>query len=269
MTVTQHVNARTVWISDVHLGFKDCKVDYLYKFLSSLNCETLYLVGDIVDLWSLKKRIYWPQEHYHILLKLYELADKGTRVIYIPGNHDDPMRRFAGQKFGPIEIALEHEFKTADGKRFWVLHGDAVDAYMKYDWLKRMTGDFAYNVLLFINRWGNRIRRLFGMPYFSLAGQIKDNIQGARAAITRYKKQVIKEARKREYDGVICGHIHRADLDDSSGIVYANTGDWIESCTALTEDFSGKLRLLHYVDRVEWKEPARPASEAEGELDAA
>ncbi|WP_018014233.1 UDP-2,3-diacylglucosamine diphosphatase [Teredinibacter turnerae] len=270
MTVSQHVNARTVWISDVHLGFKDCKVDYLYKFLSSVQCDTLYLVGDIVDLWSLKKRIYWPQEHYHILLKLYELPDKGTRVIYIPGNHDDPMRRFAGQKFGPIEIAIEHEYTSVSGKKYWILHGDAVDAYMKYDWLKRMTGDAAYNLLLFINRWGNRFRRLAGMPYFSLAGQIKDNIHGARAAIERYKKQVIREAKKRHYDGVICGHIHRADLDTSDNFVYANTGDWIESCTALTEDYAGNLHLLHCVDRVELKASDRGVLEGnDGELDAA
>lgn len=269
MAIANHVNARTVWISDVHLGFKDCKADFLYKLLSSLHCDTLYLVGDIVDLWSLKKRIFWPQEHYHILLKLYELADRGTRVIYIPGNHDDPMRRFDGQKFGPIEIAREHEYTMANGKKFWVVHGDAMDAFMKYDWLTKMTGDIAYTLLLFINRWANRFRRMFGLPYFSLAGQIKDNIHGARKAILRYKKQCIEEARSQGYDGVICGHIHAADLDCSNGFTYANTGDWIESCTALTEDYAGKLRLLHFVDSVEWQDTTTGEPEKNSDLNAA
>lgn len=269
MAVANHVNARTVWISDIHLGFKDCKADYLYKFLSSLHCDTLYLVGDIVDLWSLKKRIFWPQEHYHILLKLYELADRGTRVIYIPGNHDDPMRRFDGQKFGSIEVTCEHEYTMVDGRKFWVLHGDAMDAYMKYHWLTKMTGDIAYTLLLFINRWANRFRHTFGLPYFSLAGQIKDNIQGARKAILRYKKQCIEEARRQGYDGVICGHIHAADLDCSNGFTYANTGDWIESCTALTEDFAGQLRLLHFAGSLEWQGSANGVSEKEADLNAA
>ncbi|WP_045855662.1 UDP-2,3-diacylglucosamine diphosphatase [Teredinibacter purpureus] len=254
MSVANPIRARTVWISDIHLGFKDCKADYLYSFLSSLNCDTLYLVGDIVDLWSLKKKIFWPQEHYHILLKLYELADNGTRVIYIPGNHDDPLRRFDGQKFGPIEIMHEHTYQTATGKTFWILHGDAMDTYMQYDWITQFTGDIAYNFLLFLNRWGNRFRRLFGMPYFSLAGQIKSNVQGARKAIERYKNQCIHEARAQGYDGVICGHIHSSDLDTRNNFTYANTGDWIESCTALTEDYSGQLRLLHFADKVEWQE---------------
>ncbi|SMF47140.1 UDP-2,3-diacylglucosamine pyrophosphatase LpxH [Alteromonadaceae bacterium Bs31] len=257
MSVSKHVNARTVWISDVHLGFKDCKADYLYTFLDSISCETLYLVGDIVDLWSLKKRVYWPQEHYHLLLKLYELAEKGTRVIYIPGNHDDPMRRFDGQTFGPIEIMHEHVFESANGKRLWILHGDAMDAYMQFDWLTKMTGDIAYCFLLWLNRWGNRLRKLAGRPYFSLAGQIKSNVHGARSAIERYKKQCIEEARRQGYDGVVCGHIHSADLDIHDGFTYANTGDWVESCTALIEDYSGKLNLLHFVDKVEWMKPTQ------------
>lgn len=254
MSISTCVSARTVWISDVHLGFKDCKADYLYTFLSNLKCDTLYLVGDIVDLWSLKRRLFWPEEHYHILLKLYELADKGTRVIYVPGNHDDPLRRFDGQTFGPIEIAHEHEYSTADGKKYLIMHGDAMDTYMKYDWLTRFAGDIAYDLLLFINRWANKCRKVFGRPYFSLAGQIKENVKGARHAIERYKHQCMEEARKRDYDGVICGHIHYPDLDHSGDVSYCNTGDWIENCTALTEDFSGQLKILHFSDRLEWRD---------------
>jgi len=255
MTVVNHLSARTVWISDVHLGFKDCKADYLYNFLSSLHCETLYLVGDIVDLWSLNKKLFWPTEHYHILLKLYELAEKGTRVVYIPGNHDDPMRRFTGDKFGPIEIQQDAVFESADGKKYWILHGDAIEAHIDFSWLTRFIGDIGYYALLSLNRWSNRIRRVMGKPYFSLSGQIKNNIKGAREAIQRYKDQCISQARRHGYDGIICGHIHCADLDVQDDFVYANTGDWVESCTALTEDYAGQLQLLHFVDKVEWREP--------------
>ena len=251
MSVSSCVSARTIWISDVHLGFKDCKADYLYTFLSNIKCDTLFLVGDIVDLWSLKKRIFWPEEHYHILLKFYELADKGTRVIYVPGNHDDPLRRFDGQRLGPIEVALEYDYETVDGRKFLIFHGDAMDAYMKYDWLTKFAGDVLYHCLLFINRWANKFRKWFGKPYFSLAGQIKDNVAGARQAINRYKQQCIDEAKRRGYDGVVCGHIHYPDLEVSKDFTYCNTGDWIESCTGLAEDHAGNFRLLHYVNEIE------------------
>ena len=257
MTVSSLINARTIFISDVHLGFKDCKADYLYQFLSSIKCETLYLVGDIVDLWSLKRRLFWPEEHYRILLKLYELADQGTRVIYVPGNHDDPLRRFDGQHFGPIEIIHEHEFKTAKDKRFLIMHGDAMDAYMKHTWLTKWAGDLAYDFLLFLNRWSNRLRKVSGRPFYSLAGQVKDNIRGAKHAINRYKTECKAEAKRRGFDGVICGHIHYPEYDDTTDVVYANTGDWIENCSALIEDFSGELKLLHFSDRLEWKSSVR------------
>lgn len=262
MSVSACVHARTIWISDVHLGFRDCKSEYLYNFLSNIQCDTLFLVGDVVDLWSLKKRIFWPEEHYHILLKIYELADKGTRVIYIPGNHDDPFRRFVGEKFGPVEIHMEYDYETADGKTFLIFHGDAMDAYMKFDWLTRFAGDVLYRFLLFINRWGNRFRKWLGRPYFSLAGQIKENVVGARNAINRYKQQCISEAMRRGYDGVVCGHIHASDLDRVKGFTYCNTGDWIESCTALVEDYAGHLRIIHYVDDAKVVEEKEPEVEA-------
>jgi UDP-2,3-diacylglucosamine pyrophosphatase LpxH len=164
------INARTVWISDIHLGFRDCKADYLLDFLNHLRCDTLYLVGDIVDLWSLKRRFCWPQKHYQVMLKFYELAAKGVRVIYVPGNHDDPIRHFSGQLFGPIQIAQEHEYVTADGKRLLIMHGDAMDAYINHSWLKRVMGDHGYELLLFINRWTDRVRKLVGPPLFLARG---------------------------------------------------------------------------------------------------
>lgn len=254
MAVSALINARTIFISDVHLGFKDCKADYLYQFLSSIKCETLYLVGDIVDLWSLKRRLFWPEEHYRILLKLYELADQGTRVIYVPGNHDDPLRRFNGQRFGPVEIAHEAKFMTADGKAFLVMHGDAMDVYMQHGWLTKWAGDLAYDLLLFINRWSNRLRKISGRPFYSLAGQVKDNISGAQKAIARYKHECKAEAKRRGFAGVICGHIHYPEYDAEGEITYANTGDWIENCSALIENHAGELQLLHFSDRLEWQQ---------------
>lgn len=249
-------DARTIWISDIHLGYRDCKADYLLSFLEQVECDTLYLVGDVIDLWALKKRFCWPTRHYQVMLKLYELADRGVRVIYVPGNHDEPIRRFSGQLFGPIEVALEHEYTGVDGKRWLIMHGDAMDAYINLSWVTRFCGDLGYNLLLFINRWANRARKLVGRPYFSLAGLIKSNIKGARSAIETYQNEAMDEARRRGFDGVICGHIHCAAMFEADGISYANTGDWVESCTALIEDRKGEMRLLHYSDQVQWQETA-------------
>lgn len=243
---TTLIHGRTVWISDVHLGYRDCKADELLAFLDRLHCDTLYLVGDIIDMWALKRRFCWPARHYQVLLKLHELASNGMRVIYVPGNHDEPMRHFCGSFFGPIEVALEHEYTTADGRHFLIMHGDAMDAYINLNWITRFFGSLAYDLLLFINRWANHGRRLAGRPYFSLAALIKNNIRKAREAIETYQDEAMDEARKRGYDGVICGHIHHPALLEQDGCCYANTGDWIESCSALVEDFHGQLQLLHY-----------------------
>lgn len=252
--VHQIIHARTIWISDIHLGSKDCKADYLLDFLSHVKCDTLYLVGDIIDFWALKRRFCWPNKHYQVMLKFYDLANKGTRVIYVPGNHDEPIRRFCGNLFGPIEIAFEHEYTTTTGKRLLIMHGDTLDAYINLSWLLRFLGDLGYNLLLFINRWANRLRKFRGRPYFSLAGLIKSNVKGAKLAIETYQYQAMEEAKRRGFDGVICGHIHHPALFENEGISYANTGDWIESCTALIEDFHGKMRLLHYSDQLQWRE---------------
>lgn len=266
MSCVAQINARTVWISDVHLGYKDCKAEYLLSFLNNIHCDTLYLVGDIVDLWSLKRRFFWPSSHYQVLLKLYQLAQSDMRVVYIPGNHDDPLRDFDGQKFGDIEVAMESEYVSVDGRRFLIMHGDAMDAYMNFGWLKKVFGDLAYDLLLFINRCSNTVRRWFGRPYFSLARLIKSTLTGARKAIVRYQNLVIAEAKHRGYDGVICGHIHAPALLNVDGFEYANTGDWIENCTALVESHSGQFELLHYSDRLEWgafEESQVPATPAE------
>ncbi|UTF59176.1 UDP-2,3-diacylglucosamine diphosphatase [Gilvimarinus sp. DA14] len=257
------IKGRTIWISDIHLGYRDCKADYLLEFLDNISCDTLYLVGDIIDMWAMKRKFRWPKEHYNVMLKLYDLANNGTRVIYVPGNHDEPMRRFTGNLFGPIEIIEEHEYTCANGKRYLIMHGDAMDAYINLSHITRFCGDIAYNLLLFINRWANRWRKWMGRPYFSLAGMIKDNIKGAKDAIETYQKEAMDEARRRGFDGVICGHIHYPAMLEQEGIRYCNTGDWIENCTAIVEDYSGHMRLLHYSDQLQWQEnPAEKLAQA-------
>jgi UDP-2,3-diacylglucosamine pyrophosphatase LpxH len=257
---TPLVNARTIWISDIHLGYRDCKADYLLDFLNHIHCDTLYLVGDIIDLWSLKRRFCWPQKHYQVILKFYELAARGVRVIYVPGNHDEPIRHFCGQHFGPIEIQHEHEYTSADGKHFLIMHGDAMDAYINHSWLARFCGDMGYDLLLFINRWSNRFRKWMGRPYFSLSSLIKSNIKGAKAAINTYQQECLAEAKRRGYDGVICGHIHYPALFEQDGLRYCNTGDWIENCSALIEDYQGAMRILHYTDHLRWQSETQTAS---------
>jgi UDP-2,3-diacylglucosamine pyrophosphatase LpxH len=259
-SATPLINARTIWISDIHLGYRDCKADYLLDFLNHIHCDTLYLVGDIIDLWSLKRRFCWPQKHYQVMLKFYELAARGVRVIYVPGNHDEPIRHFCGQHFGPIEIQHEHEYTSADGKHFLIMHGDAMDAYINHSWLARFCGDMGYDLLLFINRWSNRFRKWMGRPYFSLSSLIKSNIKGAKAAINTYQQECLAEAKRRGYDGVICGHIHYPALFEQDGLRYCNTGDWIENCSALIEDYQGAMRILHYTDHLRWQSETQTAS---------
>jgi len=265
---TRLICGKTVWISDIHLGSRDCKADYLLQFLQGLHCNTLYLVGDIVDLWAMKRRFRWPPKHHQILMKFYELAAKGTRVVYVPGNHDHPIRHFAGDFFGPIEIAEEVEYESTDGKRFLIMHGDAMDAHIQLSWLTRLIGDHGYEFLLFLNRWANRLRRLSGQSYFSLAGLIKNNIKGAKNAINTYEYHALEEAKRRGYSGVICGHIHHPELRIEDGFIYANTGDWVENCTALVEDYQGKIRLLHYTDSLQWQEKEYAPISAKGAVGA-
>ena len=194
------------------------------------------------------------------MLKFYDLAARGVRVIYVPGNHDEPIRHFCGQHFGPIEIQHEHEYTSADDKHFLIMHGDAMDAYINHSWLARFCGDMGYDLLLFINRWSNRFRKWMGRPYFSLSSLIKSNIKGAKAAINTYQQECLAEAKRRGYDGVICGHIHYPALFEQDGLRYCNTGDWIENCSALIEDYQGAMRILHYTDHLRWQSETQTAS---------
>lgn len=242
---------RTIWISDVHLGTRACKADFLLDFLRLTECETLYLVGDIVDGWRLRRTWYWPQAHNDVVQKLLRKARKGTRVIYIPGNHDEGARQFIGQQFGGIPVMQDAVHEAADGRRYLVIHGDQFDVVVRRaKWLAHI-GDKAYVTLLGLNTGVNAIRRRLGFPYWSLSAYLKQKAKSAVEYVGRYETVLSEEARRRGVDGVICGHIHTAEIKDMDGVVYANDGDWVESCTALVEHQTGELEILSWSDFAE------------------
>jgi len=234
---------RSAFVSDVHLGSKGCRADALLEFLKSVEVEYLFLVGDIVDLWAMRKNFYWPQDHNNVLRTVLGKARSGTRVIYVPGNHDQELREFCGSVFGNLEIHREYVHDTADGRRLLVMHGDEFDTVVKCSpWLARL-GSSVYDFLLGLNRHVNAVRRLFGMPYWSLASYLKHKAKTAVQYIASFEQAVAHAARKRGVDGVVCGHIHRAEITDIGGVQYCNDGDWVESCSALVEDMNGRLTL--------------------------
>ncbi len=245
-TCSSKTHYPAVWISDVHLGYKDCQAQYLLDFLNAIECDVLYLVGDIVDLWSMKRQFFWHPSHYDVLALIKQKAKDGTRVIYIPGNHDETFRQYADESLFGIEVHQQYIHTTKANKRFLLLHGDDFDSATRYNKLISIAGDAGYDLLLFLNRWTNRIRRLFGGHYWSLASWIKARVHKAREAIDAFEKAAIHEAKKQGVDGIICGHIHHPAVKVVDGILYCNDGDWIENCTALVENDCGRIELLHW-----------------------
>jgi len=239
---------RTIWISDIHLGTRGCKAEFLLDFLRDTESETLYLVGDIVDGWRLKRSWYWPQAHNDVVQKLLRKARKGTRVVYIPGNHDEILRRFLEINIGQIEIVPEALHVTADGRRLLVLHGDEFDGVVRYARWLAVLGDWAYNLALVANYWMNRARRALGLSYWSLSAYLKHRVKNAVEYVGRFEDAVADEAARRGVDGVVCGHIHHAVILPIRGVTYCNDGDWVESCTALVEHADGTLEILRWVE---------------------
>jgi UDP-2,3-diacylglucosamine pyrophosphatase LpxH len=239
---------RTVWLSDIHLGSRDCRADYLLDFLQRVDCETLYLLGDIVDFWAMKRQFLWPSPHYEVLRLIMQKARSGTRVVYVPGNHDEVMREFVGHTFGPVAIAEELIHTTVDGRRLLLFHGDVLDMHVQLDRLSRYLGDAAYDLLMWLHRWTNRARGVLGLPYWSLASYLKTRNGKAVKAIRAFEDAALAEARRRGLDGVVCGHIHHAEISERDGLLYCNDGDWVESCTALVEGHDGALDILHWSD---------------------
>jgi UDP-2,3-diacylglucosamine pyrophosphatase LpxH len=242
------LRVRACFLSDIHLGFRGCRAEYLLNFLNSVECDTLYLVGDIVDLWSLKRSVYCPKAHHEVLRALLERARGGPRVVYVPGNHDRPFREFHGWVLGQVEILRETVHETADGRRFLILHGDEFDSVIRASPLLESLGNRAYALVLRLNRYVNAVRRRLGYPYWSVAAFLKHKVRNAVSYIANFERAVAFEARRRGVDGMICGHIHRATITDIDGITYCNDGDWVESCTALVEDFDGRFALLRWTE---------------------
>lgn len=239
---------RTIWISDVHLGFRGCSAEDLLGFLAAVDCEYLYLVGDIVDLWQLKKRPYWPPAHNEVVRVILAKAKAGTRVTYIPGNHDALLRDFAGHVLANVAIEPRAVHERADGSRLLILHGDEFDAAVTSSRWLAMLGGHAYEVLLKLNVMVNFVRRHLGFPHWSLATYVKFKVKNAVQAITNFEHAVAQAARFHGVDGVVCGHIHRPELCEIDGVTYCNCGDWVESCTALVEHADGALELLNSHD---------------------
>jgi UDP-2,3-diacylglucosamine pyrophosphatase LpxH len=237
---------RSIWISDIHLGTRGCKAEFLLDFLKNNESEYPYLVGDIIDCWRLRRAWYWHQAHNDVVQKLLRKARKGTRVIYVPGNHDEPLRDYTEMHFGGVEVVEEAIHVTADGRRLLVLHGDKFDGIVKYARWLAVLGDKAYNVLLTLNHWYNLWRRWLGYPYWSLSAYLKRQVKDAVRYVDDFELALAEEARRRGVDGVVCGHIHKAEIRKVGSVLYCNDGDWVESCTALVEHGDGRLEILEW-----------------------
>lgn len=250
MHTSQKTHYKTIWISDFHLGTKDCQAELLLDFLKHTHSEKLYLVGDIIDGWQLKKSWHWKQSHNDVIQKILRKARKGTEVIFIPGNHDEAAREYVGLDFGGIKIRLQATHVTADQRRLLVLHGDEFDGVMQHaKWLAYL-GDTLYMWALSLNRQLNKIRKMLGKPYWSLSQYLKHKVKNAVSFITRFETLLAEHAKRQGFDGVVCGHIHQAEIKQYDGIIYANCGDWVESITALVEYEDGQLAIIHWADTV-------------------
>ncbi|PWR18849.1 UDP-2,3-diacylglucosamine hydrolase [Zavarzinia compransoris] len=248
---------RTIFISDIHLGTRGCQAEMLLDFLKHTESDHLYLVGDIIDGWRLRRSWYWLQSHNDVVQKVLRKARKGTRVIYIPGNHDEAARDYVDLHFGGVAVAMDAVHVGADGRRWFVLHGDAFDGIVKYaKWLAHL-GDWAYNIALTLNTWFNRLRRRLGYPYWSLSAYLKHRVKNAVDYISSFETAVAEEARRHHVDGVICGHIHHAEIREIDGITYCNDGDWVESCTALVEHQDGRMEILRWAPEFEKRQTRR------------
>ncbi len=237
---------RAIWISDVHLGTPGCQAKFLLDFLKHNESDTLYLVGDIIDGWRLKKSIYWPQSHNDVVQKILRKARKGTEVVYVPGNHDESIRQFLGLSFGEIKVVPEAIHTTADGRKLWITHGDLFDGVMQYAKWLAYVGDNLYSLILYFNRYLNLLRIRMGMQYWSLSQYLKHQVKNAVSYIADFEMIMAREARLRGCQGVVCGHIHKAEIRMIDNLLYCNDGDWVESLTALVETYEGELKIVHW-----------------------
>ncbi|HXQ50035.1 MAG TPA: UDP-2,3-diacylglucosamine diphosphatase [Stellaceae bacterium] len=239
---------RAIFISDVHLGTRGCKANFLLDFLRWTESDYLYLVGDMVDGWRLRKSWYWPQSHNDVVQKLLRKARKGTTVVYVPGNHDEGLRDFCDSEMGHVALVSEAIHLTADGRRLLVVHGDAFDGVVRYArWLAHL-GDWAYGVTIRLNHAFNLARRRLGYPYWSLSAWLKFKVKNAVQFVSEFAAAIAAEGARRGVDGVVCGHIHHAEIRRIGELLYCNDGDWVESCTALVEHFDGHLEIVRWME---------------------
>ncbi len=260
---------RTIFLSDVHLGTRDAQADLLLDFLHHTESDYLYLLGDIVDFWKARSGWYWPREHSAVVQAIIDKARTGTRVIYVPGNHDEWLRDYAGAEFNGVQIRLGLVHKTAAGKRLLLLHGDEFDSAVRCNRLLSHVGSGFYDVLLYLNRIYNGMRRRLGFPYWSLSSYLKRRVKNALDYIERYAEAARHEAARHKADGLVCGHIHHPALEEVDGVQYVNTGDWVEHCSAVVETADGELHLINWAEEGRfWKAegervaPARAARQA-------
>lgn len=242
---------RSLWISDVHLGRPSCQAEQLNDFLGSNECERLYLVGDIIDGWKLRESWYWPQSHANVVRQILSKSENGTAVHYITGNHDEFLRRYLDHplSFGNISIANEAVHHTADGRRLLVVHGDSFDRITRHFRRLAIAGDNAYQFLIRSNRWINAVRTRRGLPHWSLSAYVKHGVKRAVNFVSLFEETVARDCRRRGLDGVICGHIHHAEIRQIQGVDYHNCGDWVESCTALGEDANGRISVIRWAEQ--------------------
>jgi UDP-2,3-diacylglucosamine pyrophosphatase LpxH len=255
---------RTLFLSDLHLGTRGCQSAQLLNFLASHDADVIYLVGDIIDVWRLDARWYFPDEHHAVLQLLRAKAELGTRIVYLPGNHDDFVRQYVGSRTDTLEIEESAVHEAADGKRYLVVHGDCFDPVQsRARWLAFL-GDHAYVAALAVNTFVNRLGRSVGLPYWSFSNWAKMRVKGAVNFIGHYEESLVAAAREHDVDGVVCGHIHRAAVHDDFGLRYVNCGDWVESCTAAVEHDDGRIEIVTWVNMVDIP-AALPETGDEGE----
>ena len=241
---------KTIFLSDIHLGTRGCRADLLLEFLKEHTCDELYLVGDIIDGWRFKKGFYWPQEHTNVMRRFLTLSKRGTCVTYVTGNHDEFLRKYSDMEIGNIRLVDEAVHRTADGRRLLVVHGDAYDVVTRYHRWVALLGDLGYGWLLTLNMHLNRWRARFGYGYWSLSSWVKYRVKRAVSFVSGFEEAVSHHCRQQGYDGVVCGHIHHAEITDYDGVRYMNCGDWVESCTALVEDEAGRFHLIRWADEM-------------------
>lgn len=239
---------RTIWLSDIHLGSMGCQAESLLTFLRDNESDTLILVGDIIDFWALKRKPYWPEAHNTVVQKVLKKARHNTHVIFIPGNHDEYLREYLEYAFGNIELHHEYIHTLADGKSILCVHGDDFDVITRYHrWVAKL-GDVGYDLLMLFNRHFNTLRAKMGLGYWSLSAYVKHKVKSAVNFIGDYEASVVKAAKEWKVDGVLCGHIHHAEIKTIDDMLYLNTGDWVESCTAIVEHYDGTLELIKWMD---------------------